>query len=211
MIAVLVVCGLASAGLTEAAKKATGPGTVFGIIEIACQPAGKVLVYLVGRSFVAYTDADGSFLLEGVPEGTHTLHVESGGLEHDQPVTVSAGTGTDVGAILLGPAPTSDPQNCGACGNVCAGGETCEGGTCTACQPDGTPCSTGVPGVCAIGEIQSCTCAQTVLPTTESCDGVDSDCDGVADETDVACLPGMACNPTLGCCAPPGVGSCPVP
>lgn len=55
---------------------------------------------------------------------------------------------------------SSDPLNCGSCGRSCASGEVCTSGVCTA----------------------------TCVPSTETCDGRDQDCDGTVDE---------------GVCAPP--------
>jgi hypothetical protein len=47
----------------------------------------------------------------------------------------------------------------------------------------------GQKGLCAVGtsvcyEAGTGTCKQTVKPTTETCDGKDSDCDGLSDKTD---------------------------
>jgi hypothetical protein len=50
----------------------------------------------------------------------------------------------------------------------------------------GLPCDTGVPGVCAAG-VEVCsggmtTCPQVIFPTSETCNTLDDDCDGTADE-----------------------------
>nr|AYM52965.1 hypothetical protein [Jahnella sp. MSr9139] len=68
-------------------------------------------------------------------------------------------------------------------------GLTCAGG--------GEPCDTGLPGVCGPGVTQ-CTSAgvvcQGLVPSSgELCDGVDNNCDGVADEGDL-CEPGFVCD-----------------
>jgi len=68
-------------------------------------------------------------------------------------------------------------------------GLTCAGG--------GEPCETGLPGVCGPGVTQ-CTSAgvvcQGLVPSSgESCDGLDNDCNGVADEGDL-CQPGFVCD-----------------
>lgn len=86
------------------------------------------------------------------------------------------------------------------------------------CPGAGEPCDTGLPGVCAAGLTQctgdslSCTAANT--PGTESCDGLDNDCDGSIDNGDLCsglsvcvngacvdpcfeggCFEGQICNP----------------
>lgn len=68
----------------------------------------------------------------------------------------------------------------------------------------GTPCTVeGAKGACQKGVIvckaeAGVMCLQTIKPTTEQCDGVDSDCDGVADnidpDADTACGPKRYCD-----------------
>jgi len=104
---------------------------------------------------------------------------------------------------------------------VCAAGtETCVGGT-IVCQPDnsataetcngldedcdgatdeglgGGACSTGLLGVCASGT-QVCTggmlqCQQDVPSSSETCDGLDNDCDGATDDAVNDCTGGTVC------------------
>lgn len=74
-------------------------------------------------------------------------------------------------------------------------GITCSGG--------GTPCDTGLQGVCAQGLMQCqagvLTCVQTIQPQTEACDGFDNDCNDVIDEGDL-CAVGEVCD--KGHCVP---------
>jgi MYXO-CTERM domain-containing protein len=68
-------------------------------------------------------------------------------------------------------------------------GITCSGG--------GQPCDTGKPGICASGVTQ-CTangvvCQQLSQPATETCNGLDDDCNGVVDEGDL-CQSGYVCD-----------------
>jgi hypothetical protein len=79
------------------------------------------------------------------------------------------------------------------------------------CQGGGTPCTTGKPGVCAVG-INQCTqngvtCQQVVQPKTEVCDGVDNDCNGSVDDGNL-CQAGFICQ--NGSCIPGcGKDACP--
>ncbi len=88
---------------------------------------------------------------------------------------------------------------------VCDGVDNdCDGGTDENNPGGGVACSTGNPGVCSVGTT-SCTngsllCNQTNQPGSETCDGLDNDCDGGIDEGNpgggAACSTGL-----LGICA----------
>jgi hypothetical protein len=72
--------------------------------------------------------------------------------------------------------------------------EVCDGvdNDCNGLDDDGQPgggvaCDTTVPGICADG-VTFCNggkieCVQSVMPTTEACNGLDDDCDGTPDNT----------------------------
>jgi hypothetical protein len=92
---------------------------------------------------------------------------------------------------------TSDPLNCGSCGNVCGEGSACIDRRCLRglCQP-GTveECYTGAPDTAGVGTCVGGTrvcgrtgawsaCEGEVTPVAEDCsDGVDNNCNGMTDE-----------------------------
>ncbi|HEY7374215.1 MAG TPA: MYXO-CTERM sorting domain-containing protein [Polyangia bacterium] len=69
------------------------------------------------------------------------------------------------------------------------------------CNLGGDPCTVpGQMGICA-GGVTECagggtttTCRQAVMPSTEVCDNVDNDCDGMVDNGDGLCPPGQVCS-----------------
>ena len=92
---------------------------------------------------------------------------------------------------------TSDPRNCGVCGNACGDGNACIGSRCIqgACQPGAVEdCYTGAEGTMGVGPCvggkRTCgpagvwsACEGQVVPVAEDCgDGVDNNCNGMVDE-----------------------------
>ncbi|HEY6008592.1 MAG TPA: MopE-related protein, partial [Geobacteraceae bacterium] len=87
-------------------------------------------------------------------------------------------------------------------------GQTCNGTGVYICSPDGrgtvcsvaactsgTPCNSGLPGVCSAGTYDAgCYCYPNVKDQPETCNGLDDDCDGRVDE-DFPNL-GQICNGT---------------
>jgi hypothetical protein len=96
-------------------------------------------------------------------------------------------------------------------GDVLPTPETCDGeddncnGTADDGNPGGgTPCQTGLPGLCGPSQREcidgALACPQTVFPVAEVCDGFDNDCDTGTDEGNPG--GGQACNTGLqGVCA----------
>ncbi|MBI5514548.1 MAG: DUF4114 domain-containing protein [Deltaproteobacteria bacterium] len=65
------------------------------------------------------------------------------------------------------------------------------------CTGGGGACDTGRPGACAAG-VNQCRagrlqCVGVVSPSSERCDGVDNNCDGMTDEGDGLCPPAQLC------------------
>ena len=171
------------------------PGTVSGQVQVACGDSKGVLVYLAGRSFIAFTDANGQFILDWVPPGTYVLHVETVDppAVHEQTITVVSGRDTTVGAVQLAPDFQSDAHHCGACNNHCASGETCQAGTCGGgeCAPGFADCD----GVATNG-------CEASLATVQNCGACGNACSNSHGTT--SCTAGGTCQPT--CSA--GFGDC---
>ena len=98
--------------------------------------------------------------------------------------------------------PVSDVNNCGGCGVRCGAGQACTLGVCRctatgtslcngACVTLGTPCENGL-GACRRSGALVCGTGGTFCnaipgtPTTERCNNVDDDCDGVVDNNNAA-------------------------
>jgi Cys-rich repeat protein len=112
-----------------------------------------------------------------------------------------------------------DEYNCGACGQVCAAGETCERGACTGAQTCVTDSDCPPDQICMNGICTQTACEDidgdgffgceddcndndpTIHPGAfDGCDQVDNDCDGQTDEdcscgcfSDADCAAGQSC------------------
>ncbi|MBK8996420.1 MAG: hypothetical protein IPM35_11820 [Myxococcales bacterium] len=102
--------------------------------------------------------------------------------------------------------------------NVQPSAEICDGvdNNCNGSADEGNPgsgqtCSTGKLGVCSAGTTQcqsgGIVCAQNVQPSTETCDGVDNNCNGNVDEG-CNCLNGTTQGCYTGAPGTQGVGQC---
>ena len=115
----------------------------------ATVPVARTLVHVPGRSFSVLTDDNGQFEMDLVPPGTYPLSVPGSGITLGS-VSVEPSGRTALGPILVSDV-SSDPANCGACGNACADGAACVRGVCvtpaTSCRND---CSGN--GVCRDGQ-----------------------------------------------------------
>jgi hypothetical protein len=160
-------------------------GAISGTVTTCTPPVTGVVVYVPGRSAVAYAAADGTYLLSYLPAGSYTVQMTQAsagvtatvnGVNVTSGQTTAAGT-TNVQNVAV------DPDNCGACGTpcstsnisrVCAGG-SCETGVCApgyadcngtkradGCEANvvGSPSSCGGCGiVCSSNNVPAPTCA----------------------------------------------------
>lgn len=108
-----------------------------------------------------------------------------------------------------------EPETCDGLDNDCNG--VVDDGVGCQCQPGSTRVCGSSIGQCSPGT-QTClpsgvwdgTCVGTVGPSSEICDGLDNDCNGVVDDgINCQCTPGSTrvCGSTVGQCAP-GIQSC---
>lgn len=151
-------------------------GDITGTVQFSCtgNPSG-VLVYIPGRSFVAYTAAGGAFDLGAVPPGTYTVHVESFSPAQSTNllnVTVTAGNTTNLGTVTLGSNLQTDVNNCGTCGNVCGGANgtpSCVSGNCQiACNAGYANCDNVAANGCEVNttnSVNNCGACGNACPT----------------------------------------------
>jgi hypothetical protein len=182
-------------------------GTIQGRL-VSCTPQDftGILVYVPGTSFIAIAAADGSFAIRNVVEGTHGLVVQQPGQSAatvQDPIAVTDGQVSAAGDIVVSDTST-DPQNCGACGNVCGGGQNataaCVAGSCTI-----GGCGTGFAD-CDGSAVNGC--ETSVLADEANCGGCGLTCSSSQFCSQGLCRPQCPPGTTLSCggeiCLGPG-------
>ena len=109
MFFLIVVLALVNMQSSETPALLTGSDTVIGTVV---DEAGKPLqaeVFVLKTDLEAQTDANGRFVLEGVPAGSQVVVVAYLGAGREYPVVVHTGTDTDIGQIQFVSTKVSEP------------------------------------------------------------------------------------------------------
>jgi hypothetical protein len=202
----------ALAGVTVVAGQTTSldlvlasGGSLAGVVKLEGeQDHSGALVYFPGYSFAAHTDWDGSFLIDSIIPGCHTVRAEHRGFypEELERVCIRKWEQTTLPEITLLKHTLPDCMDDDECGphQVCENRicsyvagysvEICDGkdndgdgyvdeGVSQPCGPSQGVCDPGF-SLCLGGEMSEC--RSSVLPRDERCDQRDDDCDGLTDE-----------------------------
>ena len=175
---------------------ASGEGGVTGFTSSSFESGGSAASDTEGPGTDSGRETDSSAETgNGSASGVDTLTTTSG-----------SGPDPDTGSETGSDPDTGESDDCVPQQEVCNGmDDDCDGVVDNGNPGGGEACDSGLLGVCAAGETVceggEIVCDPLVEPQSETCNGMDDDCDGVADNGNPG--GGMACNTgLLGVCGP---------
>jgi len=165
--------GPAGAGLSS--------GIITGLVSTCSAPVAHALVYVPGRSYVAYPGSSRTFQLDYLSPETYTVLIATSSQSSRTwpSVTVNNGQTTNTGTTKVTDT-SSDVDNCGSCGNACSvanGTPTCTASTCQvrSCNAGFGNCDNNAANGCEINlntSVNNCGACGTVCSAangTSSC------------------------------------------
>lgn len=167
LVAALAACGDEEVGTAEGSASASSSSSGSG-----GEPS-------TGAAPTTGGTTSTSGVSEGMTLGTTTSGTTTGGLDPTTGETGSTSTGSET---TTGETGSSSGEESTSTGSVCEeDGIFCDGNVSILCKGE-----VPVEEVCEVECVEGVGCiGGCALPTTEVCDGIDNDCDGVADGGDV--------------------------
>jgi|GEM_PF-5427847 len=105
MLVFLIGCGDVGNDAVETSESIAATGSVSGIAQLNGSSTGNtgIMVYIAGTHYVALTDNEGAFSMDGIPSGTEyeLIATKDGYTDVSKTVDVSAENNTDLGILNM--------------------------------------------------------------------------------------------------------------